>query len=355
VDLDGDDHVRFPQHDVSSLTADQARDALIESGLWTALRTRPYDKVPAADSRPRSIFVTAMDTNPLAADPELIIAERREDFVIGLHVLTRLIEGPVYLCCGEGSAISGTDVAGVSVETFAGPHPAGLVGTHIHFLDPVGLQKTVWHIGYQDVIAYGALFRTGRLPVERVISIAGPMVEDPRLVRTRIGARLNEILGQKTCEDTCRLITGSVLSGRAVYAPNNFLGRYHTQVSMIREGTERELLGWQAPGLNKFSVTRTFASFWLGGRRRRFDMTSSTGGSRRAMVPIGVYEKVMPLDMLPTQLLRALIVQDTEDAQALGCLELGEEDLALCTFVCPSKYDYGPILRGNLTKIEHEG
>jgi Na+-transporting NADH:ubiquinone oxidoreductase subunit A len=356
VELSGETETElFEARNPSDLSADQVRDGLVTSGLWTALRTRPYSRIPARDSQPHSIFVTAIDTNPLAADPAAIIGENANDFVFGLHALTRLTKSTVYVCYREGAQLPGRDVPGVTMSAFDGPHPAGLAGTHIHFLDPVDMRKSVWTIGYQDVIAYGTLFRTGCLNVERIVSLAGPAVKKPRLLRTRLGACLDDLIAGELAEGENRVISGSVLSGRTSEQPCNFLGRYHTQVSVLKEGFEREFLGWQGPGFKRFSVTRAFASAWTGGPVRDLDMTTSTGGSRRAMVPIGVYEKVMPLDLLPTQLLRALIVGDTEQASALGCLELDEEDLALCTFVCPSKYNYGPMLRENLTKIEREG
>jgi len=355
VELKGDEAEQFNVHDVASLNDGKVRENLVESGLWTALRTRPFNKVPPLDSSPNSIFVTAIDTNPLAAHPVPIIEESSEDFVIGLHSLTRLTDGKVFVCHQAGTEVPGWDISSVSMEAFAGPHPAGLPGTHIHFLDPVSPTKTVWFIGYQDVIAFGALFRTGCLSTDRVVSLAGPGVENPRLIRTRVGACIDDLVAKQLRDGEPRVISGSVLSGRTATAPRNFLGRYHLQLSAIEEGRHRELLGWTTPGFNKFSVTRALASFWLGGSKRRFDLTTSTQGGKRAMVPIGVYEKVMPLDILPTFLLRALIVGDTEQAQSLGCLELDEDDVALCTFVCPSKYEYGPILRKNLTQIEIEG
>jgi Na+-transporting NADH:ubiquinone oxidoreductase subunit A len=356
VELSGEREVtRSGNRDFSALSSEQVRRDLVTSGLWTALRTRPYSRVPRSESQPHSIFVTAIDTNPLAADPVLVVKENADDFVFGLHALTRLTEGTVYVCHGEGAEVPGRDVPRVSMAAFAGPHPAGLAGTHIHFLDPVSMKKSVWTIGYQDVIACGTLFRTGRLNVERVVSLAGPAVSKPRLLRTRLGACLDDLVAGELADGVNRVISGSVLSGRKSESPCNYLGRYHTQVSVLREGHEREFLGWQMPGFKRFSVTRAFASAWVGGANRKLEMTTSTGGSRRAMVPIGVYEKVMPLDLLPTQMLRALIVGDTEQASALGCLELDEEDLALCTFVCPGKYNYGPMLRENLTKIEREG
>ncbi len=355
VKLEGDAEEQCAPCDLDRLTPEIARKHLVKSGLWTALRTRPYNRVPVPDSSPNSIFVTAIDTNPLAADPSVIIGERPDDFVFGLCVLTQLTEGTVFLCHSQGCEVPGGDVPGVSKEPFSGPHPAGCPGTHIHFLDPVSTSKTVWFVGYQDVIAFGALFRTGRISVDRVVSLAGPAVREPRLVRTRLGACIDDLLSGQLHDGEHRIVSGSVLAGRTAVSPLNFLGRYHQQISVLEEGRKREFLGWALPGLDKFSATRSFASFWMGGNRKPLELNTSTGGSKRAMVPIGVYEKVMPLDILPTQLLRAMIVGDTEQAQALGCLELDEDDVALCTFVCPSKYDFGPILRETLTTIELEG
>jgi Na+-transporting NADH:ubiquinone oxidoreductase subunit A len=355
IRLEGDEEETFPPRDGEDLTPEIVRQTLVNSGLWTALRTRPYNKIPAPDSSPHSIFVTATDTNPLAADPSVVIAEARDDFVFGQQVLTHLTEGTVFLCHAEGGDVPRCDSPSVSKQSFSGPHPAGCPGTHIHFLDPVSTSKTVWFVGYQDVIALGALFRTGRISVDRVVSLAGPSVKEPRLVRTRLGACTDDLLAGELGDGEHRPISGSVLSGRTTGAPLNFLGRYHQQISVLEEGRKREFLGWTLPGFDKFSATRAFASFWSGGAGKPVALNTSTGGSKRAMVPIGVYEKVMPLDILPTQLLRALIVGDTEEAQALGCLELDEDDVALCTFVCPSKYNYGPLLREILTTIEQEG
>ena len=354
VTLDGDDEITFDSVAAADLPGlDRARivDALVKSGLWTALRTRPYSKVPGVDATPKSIFVTAIDTNPLAADPALIIGERSKDFQNGLKVLTRLTGGTVHLCSAAGVDMPGAQ--GVMTHKFDGPHPAGLVGTHIHFIDPVVGGKEIWHIGYQDVIAYGAFFTTGRIPTERVVSFAGPQVQSPRLVRTRLGAELSSMVAGQLKEGEARVISGSVLSGRNASNGLAYLGRYHDQVSVIREGRERNFIQYLSVGANRHSSLPIYLSSLT--RGRRFDMNSSTNGSERAMVPLGNYEQVMPLDILPTQLLRALVVGDTQMAQRLGCLELDEEDLALCTYVCVGKYEYGPILRDNLTRIEQEG
>jgi Na+-transporting NADH:ubiquinone oxidoreductase subunit A len=357
IEVDGDQSVEFPGVagvSVQSMDRTTLVGHLVLSGLWTSLRTRPYGQVPAISSTPHSIFVTAIDTNPLAADPAIALAGREEQFAVGLTALSRLTEGKVFVCRSPRVKVPGGLDGRIQVEVFQGPHPAGLVGTHIHFLDPVSPGKTVWYLNYQDVVAIGAFFLSGKLDTRRVISLAGPVVERPRLLETRIGACIDELVaGEWKPGVTVRAISGSVLCGRTAAAPLNFLGRYHLQVSALQEGNDREFLGWQGPGFEKYSVTNIFASALSKGKK--FALTTSTGGSERAMVPLGTYEQVVPLDILPTQLLRALIVRDTEQAQRLGALELEEEDVALCTFVCPGKYEYGTLLRDNLTTIQREG
>ena len=356
IDVEGDDAVEFAKYsapELVGLAREQVQQNLVQSGLWTALRTRPFSKAPAVGSVPSSIFVQAIDTNPLAADPAVIIATNKEAFANGLTLLARLTEGKVFVCQAPGVDLPKGQGVNIATETFTGIHPAGNPGTHIHHLDPVSARKTVWTIGYQDVIAMGELFTTGKLSMGRVVALAGPQVERPRLVRTRVGANLEELTQGQTKVGENRLISGSVFGGRSGHGTINFLGRFHTQVSVLLEGRERELFHYLRAGTKKFSVMGIFISKLLGAKNLNF--TTSTNGSERAMVPVGVYERVMPLDILPTQLLRSLIVGDTESAQQLGCLELDEEDLALCTFVCPGKYEYGPLLRNNLSRIEQEG
>ncbi len=354
VALEGDDEKRFESYnDLGALSAEEARANLIQSGLWTALRTRPFSRTPAPQSKANSIFVTAIDTQPLSAEPELIISRHSEDFVSGLIVLTKLNDGSVYVCTRNDSRVPGENIAGTRFEQFSGPHPAGNVGTHIHFIDPVHVDKTVWHIGYQDVIAIGHLFTTGRLMTERTVSVAGPTIAKPSLYTTRLGANLHELLaGNLTQTENVRVISGSVLGGRAAKPPVDFLGRFHVQLSALEEGTKREFMGWQKPGGDKFSVTGIYLGSWL---KKKFKFNTNINGGHRSMVPVGTYERVMPLDLMPTQLLRSIITEDTQYAQELGVLELDEEDLALCTYVCPGKYEYGSILRSNLTQIEKEG
>jgi Na+-transporting NADH:ubiquinone oxidoreductase subunit A len=356
IDVDGTEEETFAGYsakELSSLSRDKVVENLVDSGLWTSLRTRPFSKVPAIDAAPSSIFVNAMDTNPLAANPQLVLKGAETEFEAGLNALSKLTEGKVFVCQAPGVSIPMGDATNLLSEEFAGPHPAGLSGTHIHFLDPVSESKSVWTINYQDVIAVGKLFLTGTLSSERVISLAGPAVNKPRLLRTLVGANLNELTAGELNSAKNRVISGSVLSGRTAEGSVQYLGRYHLQVVALEEGFERHMLHYLVAGRERHSVLNIFISKL--NKAKTFNFTTSTNGSERAMVPVGSYEKVMPLDILPTQLLRALIVGDVDTAIKLGVLELDEEDLALCTYACPGKYEYGPILRDNLTQIEKEG
>jgi Na+-transporting NADH:ubiquinone oxidoreductase subunit A len=345
--------VEFSKHasaDLNSLTGEQVAQQLQESGVWSVLRTRPFSKVPAKGSSPKSIFVTAMDTNPLAADPAIIIAENQAAFSDGLTLLSKLTSGKVFLCKAQGADIPSAD--GVTVEEFSGVHPAGNVGTHINALDPVSRNYVVWTVGYQDVIAIGKLFTEGKISVERIISIAGPVVKEGQLVRTRIGAKITDIIAPHTNVDGNRVISGSVWNGRTSSGALDYLGRYANQVTVLEQGDKREFMAWAAPGANQFSVLNVFISAL--NKAKKFNFTTTTNGSERAMIPVGQFEELVPLDILPTQLLRAIVTGDIVGAMELGALELDEEDLALCTFACPGKYEYGPILRDNLTRIEKE-
>ena len=355
IDVEGHESetfAAFKSEQLQELDRQLVTDQLVESGQWVAFRTRPFSKVPSAGSVAASIFVTAMDTNPLAADPTVIIGQREDDFANGLKVLSRLTDGPVNVCTAPDVSIPGEEVEGVREINFSGPHPAGLAGTHIHLVDPVSATKSVWSIGYQDVIAIGHLFTTGNIDTDRVISLAGPQVNQPRLLSTRLGANINQLVIGELVNDENRVISGSVLSGRKAASEFAFLGRYHNQVSVVREGRERQVLHYLRLGFDKHSALPAFASSLT---KKLFNMTTSTNGSERAMVPVGGYERVTALDILPIQLLRSLIVGDTEMAQNLGCLELDEEDVGLYTYVCVGKYEYGSILRDNLTRIEKEG
>ena len=327
-------------------------EQLVDSGHWLAIRSRPYGKVVApADTPPEAIFVTAADTRPHCPNPALVIGESPEEYLAGIEVLSVLTPGTVFVCSNHGDDVPLSENPNVRNESFSGPHPAGNAGTHIHFLHPVHLNRSVWQVGYQDVIAIGCMFLNGFIDSSRIVSVAGPRVKEPRLYRTILGASIDQLIEGKIKEGQNRIISGSVLDGRKSFGPTAFLGRYHNQISVLREGTERELLEFVSPGFRKFSLTNLFLGSF---RNTDFDMSTSTEGSPRSIIPLGTYERIMPLDILATPLLKALVVDDLEACIDLGVLELEEEDIALCTYACPGKYEYGPYLRRMLTRIQEE-
>ena len=330
IAIQGDEAQRFALPDDASVvtaTVGQIEALLLDSGLWTTIRTRPFGDIPTPGTRPADLFVTAIDSHPLAPPPTVVLAERGDEFRLGLELLARLTPGRVYLCQGPGPDLPRPDQAQITVARFDGPHPAGLPGTHIHLLAPATRERTVWHVDYQDVVAMGGLLMTGAVPVERVVALCGPGVRRPRLLRTRLGAALDEVLGDEfqahggLASTACRVISGPVLSGRLVTPELAFLGVRDRQICVLPTHGARD---------------------WI----------PAPGGRPRAFVPVPAHDRVLPMDIPPAPLLRALLLEDDEAAVELGALELDEEDLALLGFVCPSRQDYGPLLRAALSRIQ---
>lgn len=356
IELIGNDEIEFPavtQNGIAKLKREEIIERLIDSGEWTSIRVRPFSKVANPETTPHALFITAMDTNPLSPSIEKIISFNENYFKIGLEVLSKLTDGKIFVCKAPGSGIPVIDSPQFSVEEFQGPHPAGNAGTHIHFLSPVSRKRFVWYTNAQDVIAIGYLFSTGKIMTERIISLAGSSVKNPRLLRTRKGASVTQIIENELKDTNYRAISGSVLSGRTAVDAEAYLGRFHQQISVIPNPVKRSFLGWLNPFVNNYTMKNVvFSKLFLS---KEYEFTTELYGGKRAIVPSGSFEEVMPMDILPTYLLRALAVKDVEEAEQLGALELDEEDLALCTFSCPSKLDYGPMLRENLSIIEKEG
>jgi Na+-transporting NADH:ubiquinone oxidoreductase subunit A len=356
IELAGNEEISFSsfnEKELSAISRDQVKNQLLDSGEWTAIRVRPMSKIADPDTVPNSIFITAMDTNPLAPSIEKIIEVHEKYFKAGQIVLSRLTDGKVYLCKNPDSNIPVEKDEKISTEEFSGPHPAGNVGTHIHFVDPVGRKKFVWHLTAHDVIAIGYLFLEGKILTKRIVALAGASVEEPRLIETVKGANLTEITENQLKTGEHRIISGSVLSGRTASGFEQYLGRFHNLISVIEEDKEKRFLGWLSPGVNLYSYKNVVLSKLI--PKKKFNFSTAMHGGERAIVPSGAFEEITPIDIIPTYLLRSLAVHDVEEAEKLGLLELDEEDLALCTFVCPSKLNYGPMLRENLTIIEKEG
>lgn len=336
-------------------------EALAASGLWPALRQRPFDRVAHSDEVPRSIFVTAMDTEPLAVSPREAVRGREDAFRAGLKALVKLSEKGVWLCSSaeedwsDLNTTNGQPIEGVRARQFRGPHPAGLAGTHIHFLDPVGVKRKVWHVAAQDVADIGEFLSSGLLPTRRRVAIVGPAASKTAWVSTRRGADFASFESYADrSQGSVRFISGSPLAGRTA-APGSdagFLGLWDRQITLLRDETVRDFLGWSVPLGRRWSITNVYPGKFLFPRKMRFD--TDLNGSPRAIVPIGVWERVMPLDVLPTPLIKALASGEMEDAEKLGVLELAEEDLALCEFVDQSKTPVTSLLRTMLTRIEKE-
>ena len=356
--------VEFPtckESELNDLCPTTIRQRLIDSGLWIALRTRPFSRVPKVDSFPAAIFVNAAETNPHAPDPQPIVEARSQDFVNGLRVLSRICgaspEGQKLWICVGATKYSDDYVKTLEaiphaeVVQFTGKHPAGLSGTHIAKLTPCALSRVVWTIGYQDVLAIGTLFTKGVVDVERIISVSGPMVKKPRLIRVQQGACLFELFKDELKDGEARMISGGVLNGRTAVKGFAGLGRYVNQITAIEDGDPRELFAWTLPGFRKFSASRAVASTFLGGV---FNMTTALHGGPRAVFPNPAFDKIMPLDVEPTFLFKALEVGDIDKCEQLGAFELDEEDLALCTLVDYGKNDYGKTLRALLDKAMKE-
>lgn len=329
-----------PAGAIGALRPEAIRETLLRYGLWPAFRTRPYGRIPDADAEARALFVTAIDTEPLSAEPAVLIGPRSDAFRAGLRVLARLHRGPLYVCTSHRFDIELPDAERLVHVRFRGPHPAGLAGTHIHHLAPASEARPAWHVGYRDVIAIGRLFADGVIDTRTDIAVAGPALQRPALIETRLGAELDALVRDRGPAADARVISGSPLSGREWTTEQPFLGRYHRQVSVLPEVLGRaERNGQRGEG---FSVTSPLARL-LARRPRRLD--TRLVGRPAGLVPFEIYERVFPYDLPVVPLLRSLVASDAERAIDLGALELDAEDFGLLSAVCPARYDYAAAWR----------
>ena len=357
VESDGRDEAvafrKFSASEISGLSKEDVEKTLLQSGLWPVLRQRPFSKVAHPHEPPKSIFVHAMNTEPLAPDVDFILQGKEEQFQAGLNVLRRLTKGKVYLCAKHGSRSKAlTQARDVETHYFAGPHPAGNVSTHIHYLDPIHKGDHVWYVEAQDVARAGSLFLEGVYPAERVVAVTGQGAGRKFYAKTIVGAPVSLLLKGSGLEGM-RCVSGSVLAGREV-GKDGYLSFYDSQLTVIPAGGKRTFLGWLSPGSDKYTFSRTFVSSFLP-PRKEVSLTTDKHGSDRAIVLNHIYDPLVPLDIMVYFLLKAVISEDIEEAERLGILECDEEDFALCSFACPSKTDVGGIIREGLELIEREG
>lgn len=349
-------HRKFDAFDLESGSREDLVAYLIESGAWPLLRQRPYDVIPKSTDIPRDIFISTFDTAPLAPDLNYVVEGRGEDFQKGLEVLAKLTEGAVHLglSANEDTPPSSifTEATGVEKRWFTGKHPAGNVGVQIHHSKPIGNGDKVWVLSVQDVLTFGALFNKGIFDARRKVAVTGAKVNEPVYVDTYIGAKISNLLANKVEEKNVRIISGDVLSG-VKKAEDSYLNFFDDQVTVIEEGDYYELFGWLLPIAPRPTISNTFPNFLY--RDYKFEGDTNMHGEKRAFVVTGQYEKVLPMDIYPQHLMKAILVNDFERMEGLGIYELSEEDVALCEFVCTSKQPLQQILRSGLDTMREQG
>ena len=345
IEIEISQNEKFINFDMGS-SQDEIKNTLINSGLWNVFRTRPFNRTPNISSSPEALFINCCDTNPLSVDPYEIINIDKDSFDKGLETIKQLFDCDIHLTY-QNNNFDNT-LSGINYHQFTGPHPAGLVGTHISKIHPVNLNSKVWTANFQDIISIGYLKKNKKIKTTKIISLGGPAVFEPSLIKVRHGSNLDDITAGKI-EDNSRVISGSVLHGHESEGVMKYLGYYDSQVSVIPDEVNEIFLNWLMPGSSLHSKLNVFISSFI--KPKKYIFNTSIGGGNRAIVPISSYEEVVPMDILVTQLLKSLVVSDIEMAIDLGMLELVPEDLSLCSYVCPSKYDYSSILMDNLNKL----
>ena len=342
---DSADPIKFNLDDYSSPV-----EFLTDTGALAYFRTRPYNRMPEPNELPSAIFINACDTNPLSVDPYELIQLDQELFNSGLNFIQSLYSDSKTFCSYQNNNFD-QSVDGINYNQFIGPHPAGLVGTHIHFLYPVGQNRTVWTISWQEVISLGYLLKNKHLRSDKHVAVGGPNVHDPKILKIKYGSNLAEVTAGKIL-DNSRVISGSVLNGHTGENVMNYLGSFDNQISVLPDESNDILFNWAMPGAKLHSKLPAFISSWIKPKNYKFNV--SMNGGNRAIVPVSSYQEIMPLNILTTQLLKSLVTLDIELGEKLGVLELAPEDLALASYVCPSKYDYQSILDTNLEKMYEE-
>lgn len=345
IEKSGDDHIDFGSQDLSEISPEKIKVLMLVSGLWPAIRQRPYHIIARPDQAPKSIFISGFDTAPLAPDYNFISENSSAShFQSGISALKKLTEGKINLVLNGKVEIPEhlKNISGTEISRVSGPHPAGNPGIQIHHLDPINKGEVVWIVNFQDVYTIGRLFEEGIYKNERIVALTGSEVITPQYYKMISGASVAAILKDNVKEGKQRFISGNVLTGTKIPA-DGFLGYYDAQVTVIPEGDYYEFFGWASPGLNKLSYYKTFLSSLLPSRKYRLD--TNMHGGERAFVLTGKYEQVVPMDIYPMLLLKAILAQDIEMMENLGIYEIAEEDFALCEFICPSKIEIQAIVR----------
>jgi len=350
------EHLPFTKYSISeiaNLTRDQIQPQLLKSGVWLNLVQRPFGIVADPAETPKSIFISGFDSHPLAPDYNFLFKGQEQYFQVGIDILKKFTEGPIHLNVHTKKELGAifSQVQGVELNKFSGPHPAGCVGVQIHHIDPLGKSDVIWTINPYGVVQIGKLFMNGIYDASKILAVAGSEVKDPQYYKTYIGASVSKFLKNNLKQEHVRVISGNVLTGTKINSDGH-VGFFDQLVSVIPEGDKYEFLGWIAPSAQKLSISRAFGLFSFLNYNKEYILDSNTKGEPRAFVQTGVFEKVTPMDVLPTHLLKAIIAEDFDDMEALGIYEVIEEDLALCEFVDVSKHQVQAILREGIELMQ---
>jgi Na+-transporting NADH:ubiquinone oxidoreductase subunit A len=355
VKILADKELKYEKGDPKDGSREEVIETMSNAGLWPFLKQRPYDVIADAEVTPKSIHISAFDTAPLGADLDFCLHGREKDFQRGLDVLSKLTDGKVHLNVHRIKTTSEVfrNAKGVQINEFEGKHPSGLVGVQINKVDPINKGENVWTIDAQRVAVIGRYFNEGIYDASIIVSLGGSRVEKPRYYKTLMGASIKDMVKDNLTEsaDDLRFISGNPLVGDAI-EKDGFIGYYHNSICVLPEGDSPQFLGWIAPNFDKFSMSRTFFSWMQGGKR--YDLNTNTNGEERAFVVTGQYDKVMPMDILPQQLIKSIIVEDVEQMELLGIYEVIPEDFAICEYVCTSKQDLQQIVRKGLDIAKEE-
>lgn len=354
IDKDGaSDYEEFQKGNPEQMEVETIKEQLLESGLWAAIRRRPFEVIARPSDKPKAIFISAFDTHPLAPDLSFIAHGKGEEFQTGLNALKKLTDGKIHLNVNAAEKNSGvfTNSKNVQINEFEGPHPAGNVGVQINKLDPVNKDEVVWHINVQDVINIGRLFLTGHYNAEKIIALTGSEVKNRKYFKILTGSSVFPMIKDNLLSENVRYISGNALTGDKIY-DKGYVGYYDHQVTVIPEGDYYEFMGWAAPGFDKFSTSRTFFSWLRPGKR--FAINTNMKGGPRAFVMTGQFENVFPMDIFPMQLIKSIMIEDIEEMEKLGIYEVAPEDFALCEFVDTSKTEIQSIVHQGLEMARKE-
>ncbi len=333
---------------VASSDAGSIKEHLLASGCWPFIKQRPYDVIANPEKTPKAIFISAYASAPLAADLDFTLQGKETELQAAVDALVKLTEGDVHISVGKNSNSPLANITGAKIHKVSGPHPSGNVGTQINKIDPINKGEVVWTVNAQDLVIIGELLLTGKFNAERIVALVGSLVEKPRYFVTKLGSEVATMVYDKGIpkDANARIISGNVLSGKQVQ-PDGHLDYYSNVISVIPEGDDYELFGWNKPVFNKISTSRALTFSWLS-PKKKYDLNTNTNGEHRAFVTTGTYEEVFPLDIYPMQILKACMYKDLDEMEALGMYEVAPEDFALTEFVCVSKQPHQKIIREGL-------